>query len=343
MARLARKQLADQRAMEEESLRLSLHGGSKYVGRGATPSMGLSQFRGGAVYTKADAKRDSEIKRLMKKLRGGACECEEDSSSEEEDEMTGGRSFISRLPTAGLSRGRPIVRAPTLPTITRPPISRPYTEIPSFPKPNLYPGRQFVGPRLVNPPRGVTTAVNKLGLEQGRRAKTVFNAANAKRIAALLSAGVPFAMLGAYLGDMGGDGGGGGFYDDYAGDDGGGGPSGPSGPDTDGDGIPDDVDPDDNNDGIPDAGGDGGGGDGGLPADIADQLTRTELAFYLQSGNLPNRFYQQAKRGKGREKKEKQKRKPSARNEVVKQVMRERGCSLPEASKIVKAEGLYKK
>lgn len=35
------------------------------------------------------------------------------------------------------------------------------------------------------------------------------------------------------------------------------------------------------------------------------------------------------------------KRKPSARNEIVRQVMRERGVSLPEASSIVKREGLY--
>ena len=35
------------------------------------------------------------------------------------------------------------------------------------------------------------------------------------------------------------------------------------------------------------------------------------------------------------------KRRPSARNMLVKKVMRERGCSLPEASRIVKQEGLY--
>jgi hypothetical protein len=34
-------------------------------------------------------------------------------------------------------------------------------------------------------------------------------------------------------------------------------------------------------------------------------------------------------------------RKPSSRNEIVKRVMAERGCSLPEASSIVKREGLY--
>lgn len=33
--------------------------------------------------------------------------------------------------------------------------------------------------------------------------------------------------------------------------------------------------------------------------------------------------------------------KPSARNEIVKKIMKQRGVSLPEASKIVKAEGLY--
>ena len=35
------------------------------------------------------------------------------------------------------------------------------------------------------------------------------------------------------------------------------------------------------------------------------------------------------------------KRKPSARNDMVRKIMKERGVSLPEASKIVKAEGLY--
>jgi hypothetical protein len=42
-----------------------------------------------------------------------------------------------------------------------------------------------------------------------------------------------------------------------------------------------------------------------------------------------------------REKKTMGGRKPSARNEVVKRVMAERGCSLPQASSIVKREGLY--
>ena len=43
MARLARKQLADMRAMEEEAERVN----PVMKGKGATPSMGLSQIRGG--------------------------------------------------------------------------------------------------------------------------------------------------------------------------------------------------------------------------------------------------------------------------------------------------------
>jgi len=43
MARLARKQMADMRALEEEAERMN-----PITGSGATPSMGLSQFRGGA-------------------------------------------------------------------------------------------------------------------------------------------------------------------------------------------------------------------------------------------------------------------------------------------------------
>lgn len=53
MARAARLQLADLRAMEEQSRREEMHGprdmigGKQFYGAGATPSMGLSQFRGG--------------------------------------------------------------------------------------------------------------------------------------------------------------------------------------------------------------------------------------------------------------------------------------------------------
>jgi hypothetical protein len=46
-ARQARGQLANLRAMAEQSEREEMHGGGYFHGAGATPSMGLSQFRGG--------------------------------------------------------------------------------------------------------------------------------------------------------------------------------------------------------------------------------------------------------------------------------------------------------
>jgi len=46
-ARQARGQLANLRAMAEQAEREEMHGGGYFHGAGATPSMGLSQFRGG--------------------------------------------------------------------------------------------------------------------------------------------------------------------------------------------------------------------------------------------------------------------------------------------------------
>ena len=47
-ARQARGQLANLRAMAEQAEREEMHGGGYFHGAGATPSMGLSQFRGGS-------------------------------------------------------------------------------------------------------------------------------------------------------------------------------------------------------------------------------------------------------------------------------------------------------
>ena len=74
MARAARGQLADARAIEEQMHRQQMHGGQFYgagmVGAGATPSMGLSQFRGGASHKCPSCRRKR-------------CVCEESSSDEE--------------------------------------------------------------------------------------------------------------------------------------------------------------------------------------------------------------------------------------------------------------------
>lgn len=65
MARQARKALADLRAMEEEGERLNpVNPKKEIMGRGATPSMGLSQFRGGGdleiVHHASDSDSDEE-------------------------------------------------------------------------------------------------------------------------------------------------------------------------------------------------------------------------------------------------------------------------------------------
>jgi hypothetical protein len=62
-------------------------------------------------------------------------------------------------------------------------------------------------------------------------------------------------------------------------------------------------------------------------------LKRNELAFYLQTGNLPDRYRQQ-RVGAGR-------RRANPRAAIVSKVMREQGLSLPAASRYVKEHGLY--
>jgi hypothetical protein len=85
MARAARAALADARAVEEQTLRQQMHGGAFYgagmrVGGSATPSMGLSQFRGGGG-------------RCSRCLRTSCC-C---SDSDSDGEMHGGAGKGSAL------------------------------------------------------------------------------------------------------------------------------------------------------------------------------------------------------------------------------------------------------
>jgi hypothetical protein len=81
--------MADMRAIEEQSYRQQMHGGQFYgagmVGAGATPSMGLSQFRGGASHKCPECLRKR-------------CVCEESSSDED---MEGGGWFSGLLGAVG--------------------------------------------------------------------------------------------------------------------------------------------------------------------------------------------------------------------------------------------------
>ena len=294
MARLARKQMADLRAMEEESRRNELHGGAKkFVGCGATPSMGLSQYRGGAMC-------------------GG--------------DMEGAGRFQFRVPriTAPRPTSTALALRPSLTSRTGAmvplgalgrPVARP--SMPASFYSNL--GRSGTSASA----RAATTARPSLL----SRASSALTAANLAKAAAL---GIPLGMLGAYLADQGGDSGEGGYYDDYES----GGPLDPTAPagpmppfaptvptdagdfvDLDGDGIPDSVIP---------------RGRSGRSTDFQFRSGNVEFAPRRGAGQLTI-HHGGARKPDGR----------TARAAIVRQVMAERGVSLPQASRIVKEEGLY--
>lgn len=305
MARLARKELADLRAMEEEDARMELHGSGKhFYGAGATPSMGLSQFRGGA-------KKKSKCRHV---------------SYEDEGEMEGAGRFQFRLPR--LTGPRPTstaivpYRPPSGALVPLGPAGRPVAR-PSMPQSwyqNL--GRAPRAPaRPVAPASGARTSGLLGRLRSGL---------TAQRLATAASLGVPLGMLGAYLADAGSSSGTGGYYDDYAGEDypPSGGPSGPivdpSLPpapevptdggdmvDLDGDGIPDTVVP-------------------------RGHAGTSDMDWLYRSGNVEYA----PRRGRGKKAKSGHDGR-SARAEIVRKVMREHGLSLPQASKFVKEHGLY--
>lgn len=367
MARLARKELADLRAMEEEHERMNnMRGGKRFVGAGmvgagATPSMGLSQFRGGAKKGRKSKKQKHE----EMEMEGGALF----------PNLSGiigrvGRFIRPRVPVrAPVVRPtstaivpyvpRPVLRPPSSTAIVpyRPPSSSTALLASRFSKPqqseafynNLF--RGATTPAMASSISSSTRAyATRIAAALGKRLRGITPA----RVLQALSLGIPAAMLFSYFSDKGNDGGGdSGYYDDFiAGDDGGDDGAGDGGA---GDGFDDGL-------------GDGGMDDGsGVPPD----LNPDELAFYLQSGNLPDRYsFRQSRFGKGKlemvhhedsESDEEKhggrsirvppprepKRGPpksdgrKARAEIVRKIMQERGVKLGEASRIVKAEGLY--
>ena len=398
MARTARKQLADMRAMEEEDMRMTMHGSGKhFYGAGATPSMGLSQFRGGGTK-----------KGMTRKTARKAYEDEETEDSEMED-MEGGQigSLAARLASRFIPRATSTAIVPRLtarvsarPTSTAliplgplgRPVARPALSARQY-------GRMFQQrPTSSIFARGPTAAIS--------RAATRFGPTAAR----LGAYGATLGAVGSYLGDQFNETGDAGYFDDYAGEE-----------------YGDEFVPPTTGDFAPE-------GTPLIPAEgaIPEGLTPDELAWYLQSGNLPMRYAEaqskRQRRGKGKlkiihegsgrmedmvekvkkqvaaedakrrkeeaEKKMKGRKLPeyierilnpnppkkyehlesrmyeeakkrmapaasklreavaekakkgagkkvSARAEIVRKVMRERGVSLPQASKIVKEEGLY--
>ena len=376
MARLARKQMADTRALEEENARVVMRGSGHYIGAGATPSTGLSQFRGGGGDGSSDSECDCDVC-----CGGGRCgggRCVGGRSMRAPRMRKGGASaprfstaLTSYRPTSVLPHLVPYVPPRIMPTLTtyRPPVRPTVTTLstgrakPSFPREYYTRAPLPVHTALYRAPPVRPTAPR--GLPTSR-----MTPAMRSRIQMALMAGVPLALLGVGLGlglenadavkptyfpdgdpyqpDDGGDGAGGDPYQP-GGDMGGPGDGGP------GDGGPGDGGGDGRGD-LP-AGGPGEGvtdyaqpgalpGPSGTPGSgsIPSGLGPDELAWYLQSGNLPDRYYvgslsqRKAKYGKGRA--------PDGRSNraaIVRRVMSEKGMSLPQASKYVKEHGLYKK
>lgn len=323
MARSARRALADSRAIEEESSRVTLHGGSKFIGAGGVPSMGLSQYVGGGRYV------------------GGAMDSESDSS-DEECEMCGGAAPAGTTYRLALQRGTPRTYAgpsqtaivPFVPQAPRGPLTR-YTAPRALkPTPTTLATRV---PGTMKPYSAAEAAARIAAIKQTGRAPTVKPSARgayAQRIAQLLAMGIPLAALGAYLGDAAASGASAdaGYYDDYVGE-----------PDADGDGIPDSVDPTPNGESSrpvyepPII-------DYGAPTQQQSPITdlsAQELKFYLQSGNLPDRFYSGPRTKRGGKKHSSNQGRRSERAAIVKKVMAEKGMKMIEASKYVKANNLY--
>ena len=305
MARLVRKERADMRAMEEQNARVTMRGRGMIVGAGATPSMGLSQFRGGGDM--------------------------EDSSSDEDDckcKMCGGA--ITLMPPRGAPLGYSAKILPDAPSTAITPF-RP-VRAPKPPSQALIPlgplGRPVAKPSL---PESYYRNLPTAPAVKPTTKAPVLTASQKANIARLLAAGIPLAALGAYLGDsLAQSAKDSGYYDDYAEPETGNAPLEPL-----------DVLPTQPRkptlDGVPRA------PTMEMPTNAPKKMpkmTKKEVKFYLQSGNLPDRFYSDyvpTKRGSG---------KPDGRSnraEVVRKVMREKGMKLIEASKYVKEHGLYKK
>ena len=370
MARAERAALANMRAMEEQNFREEAHsnasgggmyGGSRFIGAGATPSMGLSEFRGG--------RKGAKCNQCHRKK----CVCEESSSDEE---MEGG-NMMSRVlaqmekkappvrranpgmeklvpmnPTRGLmGRGKIGGAAPAGMTYRAfaPRVGVPYrgtsgsTAIVPF-RPAVSRGRAPVGPLVPYVPRPTVRTPTTLTVKPSGAIKP-YNAAEAqfrinnlkptskstmgsraRILAGLAATGIALGLSGVALSN---------YIAEQANANAGpsGGPAEPPVTETPVGRPNAPIDPT-----IYDDGGDGGvyypdGGDAGA----GDGMSSSDLAWYLQTGNLPDTAYTSGRKGSGKGRSDGR----SARAAVVRKVMREKGMSMIEASKYVKANNLY--
>lgn len=357
MARAARLELADLRAMEEQYRREEMHGptemigGKQFYGAGATPSMGVSQFKGG-----------------RKSRKVVVMEPEDDEYEDDmEGEMKGGVSALAKALGMATARrvgslARPVAAIADRPAtstaliasrLSRPQLNynvlRPTTSTALAARPTT--STALVNPAAMNPSMPYSYYQNLLRpatsaqrVASRTASQTATRETREQILARLLKSGIPLATAAVMTasimatGSQGGEEETGEYYDDVA--DGSDptqvpapqippeGPYGPNYPEL----QPEADDP---------------------SSSIPSDLNPNELAWYLRSGNLPDRYSfrkpPSARRGKGVCKVGGKVKKAlsasdgrSRRAEIVKKIMKERGIkSLAEASKIVKAEGLY--
>lgn len=374
--RQERLRMADMRAIEEQAVRQSMHGGGRYIGMGATPSMGLSQYRGGKQINPRGLARVINFRK-----KGSGHYEDSDSETDDEDEYCEDDRHGGATSTV-LTRyvPKPIIRAPVRGPIRTGPIRGPIRTgplrigdigdastalIPYKPPTSTTIGISTSRPSLPadyyanlfnrgRPPRGTIQSIEELpnlptklpskpsddflvpvkpsrGLTQRMLSRIRAN----PRLAALLAAGASTAILIAALAASE-SGSSGGPSDGSS--------SGPSsGPTTDGRPV------DEGGYDFPDYGGvpDENDGDGsGYPSPPSDwHGTLQQWYAYidqLRSGNLAQSYFERQKKmsGKGRKMKSGHDGR-SARAEIVRRVMHEYGCSLPQASKYVKEHNLY--
>lgn len=361
MARLARKDLADLRAVEEEESRVSMHGGGRFIGAGRRGSSDEDCGMCGGGMSGGLPLLNRVPQRITMPYRG---------------EFYG----TQIVPYAGANPrfgpvvpyvpGRPGPRPPSTALVPYvPPRGGPVRPVPVGPLVPVGPGGPVVAPPRGAPPKpppisNIKPISNKPITINTPSGKPVTipakippkgpsrNALIAKLAAAGLAVGTIAAIIAGSLGAFGPVGsqdeeGDQGYYDDYTGeagvDEGGpyapGGDAGPGGPG----GMYGDIY--------------GPGGPGGL---VPTNLSPSEVAFYLQSGNLPDRFYSgpRSKRGGARQPEftraarrvampvaqvggGRRSGRRSDRAAIVKQVMADQGISMIEASRYVKANNLY--
>lgn len=312
--------MADMRAIEEQMARQQMHGGQFY-GAGATPSMGLSQFRGGASHKCPECRRKR-------------CVCDESSSDEDVEGGAFYSGLVSAVGNAASAAARRLRGVRGVRPAPPPPPPTSTALVPynmgqaAFTTNSAF--RNYALNRIFNRP-STALAVRTPGTlkpyspaEAAARIRAAQAAGETNvtvaqklsrmgvtpaRVAAALALGIPAIALAIYFSEVDGtDPDDPGYYDPGAG-----GPDGPGGPGGPGGVVP--YGP----------GGPGGPGRG-----------RRATGEGVATGNLADEYFAAQRLGAG-----KKPRRTNPRAALVGKIMREKGLSLPAASKFVKENGLY--